>query len=78
MMTKKDFIALANAIRDHDRRHSEKFSDAQIWALASFCRSRNPRFARERWLSYIRGECGPNGGRIRKPKGKGNGTPQEG
>jgi hypothetical protein len=31
-------------------------------ALADFCKSQNPRFDRERWLNYIAGKCGPNGG----------------
>lgn len=35
--------------------------------LADFCRSQNGRFDRERWLGYINGECGPNGGTVRKP-----------
>lgn len=30
--------------------------------LADFCVIQNPRFNRERWLAYIAGECGPNGG----------------
>ena len=71
MMTKKDFIALADAIRDHGphRGHRAEFSPSELETLARFCHSRNPRFNRERWLGYIRGECGPNGGAIRKPKG---------
>jgi hypothetical protein len=32
-------------------------------SLADFCQSQNPRFDRARWLSYIAGECGPNGGK---------------
>ena len=34
--------------------------------IADFCRSQNPRFNRDRWLDYIAGECGPNGGAVRK------------
>jgi hypothetical protein len=30
--------------------------------LADFCQSQNAQFKRDRWLGYIRGECGPNGG----------------
>lgn len=71
MMTKKDFIALADAIREAETgvRMHPYFLDAQLDILADFCAARNPRFNYERWLGYIRGECGPNGGAIRKPKG---------
>ncbi len=71
MMTKKDFIALADDIRDHNRPGSVlvPFDTDHINTLAVFCRSCNSRFNRERWLSYIHGECGPSGGAIRKPKG---------
>jgi hypothetical protein len=61
-MTKKHFIALANYIRDHPG----AFSWNQILHIAHFCQSQNRRFMRDRWTSYIRGECGPNGGRIRR------------
>lgn len=73
-MSKKDFIALADAIREHNVTHrpeapyseDAQFTDGQIKTLADFCREQNPRFMRERWLGYIAGECGPNGGSIRK------------
>ena len=57
-MSKKHFIALADHIR-----LSGLFSEKQIESLADYCQSQNPRFNRERWIAYIRGECGPNGGR---------------
>jgi hypothetical protein len=63
-MTKKDFIALADAIRTlitSDDGSSVEMA-AVIETLADFCLSQNPNFKRERWLSYIAGECGPNGG----------------
>ncbi len=73
MMTKKDFIALADAIRDHNAQRpcnvGPPFDAHHLDVLAAFCRCCNPRFNRGRWLSYIRGECGPSGGAIRKPKG---------
>ncbi len=71
MMTKKDFIALADSIRQAEvgMRMHPYFLAEQLNILADFCASCNPRFNRERWLSYIRGECGPNGGAIHKPKG---------
>jgi hypothetical protein len=33
--------------------------------LADFCQSQNPRFMRDRWLAYIAGECGKNGGTVK-------------
>ena len=69
MMTKKDFIALADAIRESNRcTVSNTFSYGQLGTLAAFCGSVNPRFNPKRWLDYIEGKCGPNGGAIRKPK----------
>jgi len=71
-MSKKDFIALADAIKSHEynarimNQHYNGFSRDQIEMLADFCQSTNPRFNRERWLAYIAGECGPNGGRVKK------------
>lgn len=70
-MTKKNFIALADAIKD--RRLSERaidvcsnfaepFTSKQLELLANFCREQNPAFARERWLGYIAGTNGKNGG----------------
>ena len=31
--------------------------------LADFCAAQNPAFNRERWLAYIAGDCGSNGGK---------------
>lgn len=64
-MSKKDFIALADVIREREpeKRTPEWFQwDGTKSALADFCASQNPRFNRARWLAYIVGECGPNGG----------------
>ncbi len=64
MMTKKDFIALADAIREHNAGPEDRgdFDDGHLDTLERFCCNNNPRFNRERWLGYIRGDCGPNGG----------------
>lgn len=62
-MTKKDFIALADLIRE-DRLLFPV--DECITLLADFCQSRNPAFDRERWLAYIAGKCGPNGGKAKQ------------
>ena len=67
-MIRKQFVALADSIREHNRLakfNGEKaFTDDQLAALARFCASENPRFKRERWFDYIAGRCGPNGGAI--------------
>ena len=77
-MSKKDFIALADTIREHNQRklnafgHNAgrmSFSPEEIETLADFCRSQNSNFMRGRWLAYIAGECGSNGGAV-KAKGK--------
>ena len=69
-MTKKDFIALANVIRGEVYlQDCEPFTKKQIQALANFCYDQNPNFNAERWLAYIAGECGPNGGAIKKAEG---------
>ena len=63
-MKKRHFIALADTIRTYNSGMYPKFTEEHIRTLASFCASTNPRFDRERWLSYIAGECGPNGGKA--------------
>ena len=68
-MSKKDFIALADAIKEHNDSGSfgrTKFTQSQIDTLAEFCRSQNANFMRDRWLDYIAGECGKNGGAVKK------------
>ena len=74
-MSKKDFIALADAIKEHNRIADQRerfgstkdhfFSEDQISSLADFCEDQNPNFKRDRWLDYIAGNCGPNGGAIK-------------
>ena len=65
-MTKKHFIALADHIRIFNRHEDEPFTARQLKELACFCQYQNPQFNQERWLDYIAGECGPNGGTIKK------------
>lgn len=62
-MTKKHFIALADMIRDHNRHSDYPFHPSQIESLADMCERENPAFDRARWLAYIAGDCGPNGGK---------------
>ena len=61
-MTKRHFIALADAIIAHNRTEPIPFTPTQLDTLAWFCASENPNFNRQRWLDYIAGKCGPNGG----------------
>ena len=63
-MTKKHFIRLAEYIRDSQKYAGVAFTDAQINHLADFCHEANPRFNRERWIGYIKGENGKNGGSL--------------
>jgi len=63
-MSKKHFIELANVIRRvAQERPDAAFSPYQVLALSQFCADQNPAFDRARWLAYIAGECGPNGGK---------------
>ena len=82
-MTKKHFIELADMLRrNRPDYHSagvtpyhEGFQNGRSseWEtirdqLADFCQSQNPQFNRERWLDYIAGRCGSNGGAIKLPR----------
>ena len=68
-MSKKDFIALADTLKAVRASYGTNWDpnlfracDDHVKALADFCQAQNPNFMRERWLDYIAGECGPNGG----------------
>ncbi|MFZ1074779.1 MAG: hypothetical protein WAN50_00165 [Minisyncoccia bacterium] len=67
-MSKKDFIALADAIKEHNRTsiQANHFQPAHLATLASFCKGVNYNFMQSRWLDYIAGQCGPNGGTPKK------------
>ena len=69
-MTKKHFIALADDIRYNNKRRLDAglppmFDLPAIEELADFCKRQNHGFNRERWLGYIAGKNGPNGGSIK-------------
>ena len=66
-MTKKHFIRLAEYLRDTEG-YCEPFTERQLYYLARFCSEMNVRFDRSRWLGYIAGTCGPNGGSIKASK----------
>jgi hypothetical protein len=69
-MTKKHFIELANHIKDLTLLPQpfdvKPFTQSQIEYLADFCAAQNPRFNRSRWLGYIAGENGKNGGKVKQ------------
>ena len=68
-MSKKDFIALADDIRYHNSfEFNATFTPDQIKMLAAFCRRQNSNFMEGRWLDYIAGQCGPNGGPVKRAK----------
>lgn len=73
-MTKKHFIRFADYLIDAEiRKYCNTITigdDVTYVKLddikkhpANFCHEMNPRFARRRWLDYISGKCGPNGGK---------------
>lgn len=61
-MSKKHFIAMADAIIGFNSSSDRPFTEDQLNALARFCQSQNSNFNWSRWMSYIKGECGPSGG----------------
>jgi hypothetical protein len=61
MMTKKDFIELADFIKDY----SASFTEEAIEKLAQHLSEQCPNFKETLWIAYIRGECGPSGGKPR-------------
>ena len=73
-MSKQDFVALADMIREHNTNIENEnsypggqlFDSKQIETLAEFCKQQNRAFMRERWLGYIAGENGKNGGKVAK------------
>ncbi len=67
-MSKKHFIALADALRAEKpephwcaNKHAQWNQDVQ--AIARACRAANPSFDEDRWIAYINGKCGPSGGK---------------
>lgn len=66
-MTKKHFIALADALRaekpgDNWDPNKRVQWDLDVKAIANVCAAQNPNFNRERWLGYTAGTNGPSGG----------------
>lgn len=65
-MSKKDFVALADALRPVMEHLGPDDYEMVTDALCAFMRGQNPNFMESRWRSYLKGECGPNGGKVKK------------
>lgn len=79
-MSKKHFIELADCLKalrpefatstTAESRIAQASHMSQwlstVEELAKFCARHNSSFNRERWLDYIAGNCGPNGGKVAK------------
>ena len=67
-MTKKHFIALADAIREHNRKmiatgqEHLAFNETQLVTLSNAFLHINSNYRPTRWMDYVEGKCGPNGG----------------
>jgi hypothetical protein len=59
-MTTDDFVALAEALRIHNRTADGRteFTPDHLLVLAEFCASQDRSFNRKGWIDYIAGECG--------------------
>jgi hypothetical protein len=65
-MTKKHFIALADAIREHNSNSAHTpFNTEHLDTLCAFMRSQNGAFMRDRWIGYALGWNGKNGGAVK-------------
>lgn len=71
-MSKKHFIGLADAIRQHQRAaaasQANPFEDDHLQMLERWMRSENPNFNQGRWRGYVEGRCGPSGGDLTPPR----------
>lgn len=74
-MTKKHFISLAGYVMDIEDEIIRRVRGEELLLtpefvchileerLAEFCHSFNPHFKKDRWIGYIKGECGSSGGK---------------
>jgi hypothetical protein len=75
-MTKKDFILIADALREASQQANIRAGQTgvdmsagvgfAVHFLADALSLSHERFKKERWLEYVAGICGPNGGKRRK------------
>jgi hypothetical protein len=71
-MTKKHFILLADAFRQTMPAPGDLFDqglveqwESDVNTVAKTLKSNFPRFNTSRWIGYIKGENGPNGGKVK-------------
>jgi hypothetical protein len=72
-MRKKDFIALADALKREKPGANWNPNKMIQWeldvkAIADVCAASDSAFKRDRWIDYINGECGKNDGAVKKAK----------
>ena len=65
-MTNNEFVALADALRNHNRTADGRteFTPDHLLVLADFCASQDPNFNRRHWIDYIGEEDGLGGGSM--------------
>ena len=66
-MSKKDYIKIANAIKQAHEKTGKGESiplQAILATLSQMFKNENPRFMESRFCGYVRGECGPCGGAV--------------
>jgi len=67
-MTSKSMIRLADAIKAHNKLGpAETFRSTHLYALCNWMTKENPKFNVDRWIGYLRGKCGPQGGKRKSP-----------
>ena len=65
MITKNQIIEIADTIKDIARDADGLIElSLVVDKFADYLAAQNPNFKRERFIGYINGECGPNGGRV--------------
>jgi hypothetical protein len=65
MMTKRDFVALADTLKGLEF-DTATARQAALDIVADALVARYPEFNRDVWVRYSLGECGPNGGALRQ------------
>jgi len=61
-MTCKEMMSLGEYVKGA----RGSFSLHAMCTLCDFMKATNPRFDRDRWLAYVSGAAGPNGGKRQK------------
>ena len=61
-MTKKHFIALADTLRPF----KDEMSYEMKQAIINFCWLQNKEFKADRWIGYLEGSNGKNGGKVKQ------------